>query len=430
MGDWPYSRAAYSQAPLVRAVVLFCLAGIAACHEPDQTVQLTFWALGREGAQVAPLLESFEAAHPGIQVSLQQIPWSAAYEKLVTAYVGGQLPDVAQIGNSWLPQFAALQALVELTPWVVRDRLDTADYFSGIWATNRLPQGLYGLPWYVDTRVLFYRTDLLKQAGYAIMPQTWAGWERLLHRLVAPPVNARFALALLPDWSPVVILGLQQGATLLGGNGRYGNFRDERFRRALAFYVHLVDARLVPRSGATQLGNLYHEFAQGQLAMFWSGPWSVGELRARLPDSLALRWATAPLPGPEGPGVSLAGGSSLVIFRNTRNLEAAWALVRFWAQPEVQLQFYRLTGNLPPRRSVWQQAILQRDQQLEGFWQQLERIEPLPAVPEWEAIAARIHYYAEATASGLLGLDEALARLDQEVDRILEKRRRIATVPR
>lgn len=424
MSDYPSGHVAYSQVAWW-VVAFWGLMGAAACHTPKQTETLTFWAFGREGAQVAPLLEAFEATHPGIQVKLQQIPWSAAYEKLVTAYVGGQLPDVAQMGNSWLSQFVTLHALVELTPWIVRDRLDTADYFSGIWKTNRLSKGIYGLPWYVDTRVLFYRTDLLKQAGYATVPQTWAEWERLLHRLVAPPVNARFALALLPDWSPVVILGLQQGATLLGGNRRYGNFRDERFRRALAFYVRLVNARLVPHAEATQLGNLYQEFAQGQLAMFWSGPWSVGVLRAWLPDSLSRLWTTAPLPGPEGPGVSLAGGSSLVIFRNTRNPEAAWALVRFFAQPEVQLQFYLLTGNLPPRRSVWQQEILQRDEQLAGFGQQLERIQPLPAVPEWEAIAARIYYYAEATARGLLGLDEALARLDQEVDRILEKRRRI-----
>ena len=48
------------------------------------------------------------------------------------------------------------------------------DYFGGIWDTNRVGTALYGVPWYVDTRLLFYRRDLLAQAGYNAPPRSWA----------------------------------------------------------------------------------------------------------------------------------------------------------------------------------------------------------------------------------------------------------------
>ena len=56
---------------------------------------VSFWALGREGEVVAELLPEFERAHPGIRVEVQQIPWTAAHEKLLTAFVGDATPDLA-----------------------------------------------------------------------------------------------------------------------------------------------------------------------------------------------------------------------------------------------------------------------------------------------------------------------------------------------
>ena len=59
----------------------------------------------------------------------------------------------------------------------------------------------------------------------------------------------------------------------------------------------------------------------------------------------------------------------------------------------------------------------------EAFRLQLERVRPTPKVPEWERIADRITRYAESAVRAELGIDEALAALDRDVDEILEKRR-------
>src|SRR3546814_7916793 len=51
-------------------------------------------------------------------------------------------------------------------------------YFEGVWASNLIDGHLYGVPWYVDTRLLFYRRDILKRAGFDAPPVTWAEWRR------------------------------------------------------------------------------------------------------------------------------------------------------------------------------------------------------------------------------------------------------------
>src|SRR3954466_16213390 len=90
---------------------------MAACAaRASDPMVLKFWAMGREGEVVAELTRGFEASHPGIRVKVQQLPWQGAHEKLLTAFVGDATPDLAQMGNTWIPEFAALGALSALDP--------------------------------------------------------------------------------------------------------------------------------------------------------------------------------------------------------------------------------------------------------------------------------------------------------------------------
>src|SRR3546814_242826 len=80
----------------------------------DSRETVTFWVMGFEGQQVARLLPEFERRNPGIHVDLQQMPVLSAHEKLLTAFAGDSLPDVTPLGNTWIPEFALLDALAPL----------------------------------------------------------------------------------------------------------------------------------------------------------------------------------------------------------------------------------------------------------------------------------------------------------------------------
>ena len=161
--------------------------------------------------------------------------------------------------------------------------------------------------------------------------------------------------------------------------------------------------------------------------MVITGPWNLSEFRNRMPPEVQDRWATAPLPPPEEgmpyPGASLAGGSSLVLFRSSRSPEATWKWMEYLSEPAQQARFYELSGDLPARRSAWKLAGLASNPRAAPFLAQLERAAPTPKVPEWERIATRVAECAEQVMRGGRDLDSALADLDADVDRILEKRR-------
>ena len=161
--------------------------------------------------------------------------------------------------------------------------------------------------------------------------------------------------------------------------------------------------------------------------MVVTGPWNLGEFRRRLPPDMQDRWSTAPLPAPDAesgyPGLSLAGGSSLVVLRGAADNDGAWRLLEFLSEPAQQARFYELSGDLPARRSAWPLTDLDQDPRAAAFRQQLDAVVSMPKVPEWEQIATRVAARAEEVIRGARSLDSALAALDAEVDRILEKRR-------
>jgi multiple sugar transport system substrate-binding protein len=129
------------------------------------------------------------------------------------------------------------------------------------------------------------------------------------------------------------------------------------------------------------------------------------------------------MPGPDGPGFSTAGGSSLVIFRRSPRKLAAWQLIEFLSEPTTMQRFHALTGNLPPRRSAWRAPELAADLPSRAFARQLERVRAAPKIPEWERIFQEMQLAAERVVQRTQTIDAATTQLDAWVDALLEKRR-------
>jgi multiple sugar transport system substrate-binding protein len=409
---------------LVVRVAVLLLAGLAAGCGERAAEPLRFWAMGREAEVVAELVPEFER-ETGIEVDIQQIPWTAAHEKLLTAFAADALPDVCQLGNTWLPEFAALGVLEPLQPFVdASEVVDPADFFPGVWQTSVIDGELVGIPWYVDTRLLFYRKDLLREAGVARPPRTWAEWEQAMAAVKAHVGPDRYAI-LMPvnEFEQLLSFALQQDDPLLRDHDTRGNFQSPGFRRALAFYANMFEQRWAPKMSETQISNVWDEFFNGFYTFYISGPWNIREFRKRQPPALAGEWGTAPLPGLDGPGAGIAGGTSLVIFRGSPRQREAWKLIEFLSRPDIQQRFHAMIGDLPPRRSAWEHPSLVQDELARAFRDQLERVRPTPQVLEWERIAQEMRITSERVVRGGQPQDQALRELDQRVDAILEKRR-------
>lgn len=405
-------------------VLLIAVVAVAAgCRPRDERTTIRFWAMGREAEVVGELVADFEREHPDLRVEVQQIPWSAAHEKLLTAYAADALPDLCQLGNTWVPEFAELRALEPLQPYIEASATVRADdYFPGIWETNVVDGSLYGVPWYADTRLLFYRKDLLAAAGYGHPPRSWDEWREMMAAVRKRGGDGHYAILLpLNEFEQLLSLALQQDDPLLR-DGR-GNFESQGFRRALGFYGSMFERDWAPPMSETQISNVWDEFFNGMFVFYVSGPWNIREFRQRAPDALKDAWGTAPLPGPDGPGAGIAGGTSLVLFRTSPRKRAAWAFVEYLSRPDVQQRFHAEIGDLPPRRSTWEHLALRQDPYAAAFRDQLERVKSTPKVLEWERIAQEMRLTSERVVRGGQSQDAALRELNRRVDDILEKRR-------
>jgi multiple sugar transport system substrate-binding protein len=406
------------------AVLALCLAACSGAPREPRT-ELQFWAMGREGEVVRQLLPEFERRHPGVTVKVQNLAWTAAHAKLLTAFAADALPDVFQLGNTWLPEFAQLGALQPLDARVAASsEVRADDYFPGIWDTNRIGGALFGVPWYIDTRLLYYRSDVLAKLGYDHPPRDWDEWRAMMAAIKRDVGPSRYAILLpLNEFEPQLALLLQQDDAPLREDGRYGNFASAGGQRALGFYAEMFARGWAPPVTNTQISNVWVEFGRGYYAFYVSGPWNIAEFKKRLPPELKDVWSTAPLPGPDGPGASIAGGSSLVMGRRSEHGDLAWALIEYLSEPSVQREFHRLLGDLPPRRSSWDDAALAGDKYAAAYREQLERVKPTPKVPEWEQIAQELRVVSERLVHGEFDVAGAARELDARADAILEKRR-------
>ncbi|MGH8033259.1 MAG: sugar ABC transporter substrate-binding protein [Luteimonas sp.] len=426
IGVSPRAIAAFAQR-MRSAWLLLCLSLVTAscARGADSRETVRFWVMGYEGEVVAQLLPEFERRHPGIRIDLQQLPVLSAHEKLLTAFAGDSLPDVVPLGNTWIPEFAALGALEPLDDKIAATLgFDAADFYPGAWDAGVVDGKVLAVPWYSETRLPFYRVDLLRKAGIDTPPVDWQQWRTALAALKREAGPSRYAIYLpLNEPEPLLNLAIQQREPLLREEGRYGNFRSAGFKRTLAFYKTIFDNRWAPAVSNTAISNVWDEFGNGYYAFFVNGPWNIAKLKERLPASRSASWMTMPLPGPDGPGASVAGGTNFVIFRNSRHKVAAWKLITYLASPDVQVKMHGLTGNLPSRRSPWNAPSLANDRYARAFRVQLERALPTPKVPEWERIAIEMKLIGEQVASNGMSVDDAAAELDRRTDAILEKRR-------
>ena len=405
------------------------LSGISCSNYSSDKIQINFWTMGAEAEHVQKLTKQFEKLNPNIIVKVQAIPWTAAHEKLITAYASETTPDIVQMGNTWIPEFVALNSLDSLDSFVDQSKVvQSKKFFPGIWQTNIIDNKLYGIPWYVDTRVLFYRTDILKRVGYSEPPKNWNQLydvSKKIKKLYGTEQKYSFFIP-TNEWAPFIIFGMQAGADLLKNDNSLGDFSEDKFQIAFSYLMKFYKEKLAPVD-MTEVSNVFQAFASGFFAMYITGPWNVAEFKNRLPKELQNDWMTAPLPAFDNqkyPGISLAGGSSLSMFKSCKHKKEAWKLIEYLSEKSNQVEFYHLSTDLPSVIDAWQDSTLKDDKYLKAFYEQLQNVIPTPKVPEWEQIvSAKVQQYAEYGAREIVSPTAALKMLDHDVDKILEKRR-------
>ncbi|MBL0348934.1 MAG: extracellular solute-binding protein [Elusimicrobia bacterium] len=346
---------------------------------------LVVWAMGEEGKKIALMARRFEAAHPGVTVETQAIPWEAAHAKLLTAVVGGIPPDVSQVGTTWMAEFATMDALEPLDARAALSATARPEaFFPGSLQTCRVDGALFGVPWYVDTRVLFYRKDLLASVGYPAAPSTWEELTAAARKLSTRRTSdgrRGYGISLgARSWADLLMTVWQNGGDPLRPTS-------PAFYGAVQHYIGFFRENLTPTKEAADV-DLFHAFKTGYLPMFVSGPWMLELIRKELPE-LDGRWGVSMLPGKKS-RTSFVGGSNLVVFKASKQKERAWQFLEFMSDPANQVEWMKITTDLPSVQVAWRDPYFNDKPLVQVFGRQLFDTASPPTVAEWEQIASAI----------------------------------------
>lgn len=336
------------------------------------------WAMGTEGEELDSFAKAFVKENPDVDIKVTAIPWDAAHDKIATAIAGGQTPDVTMVGTTWMGEFAATGAL-DPTP----ELINSDQFFEGAWGTTDVGGTNYGMPWYVETRVLYYRTDMASEP-----PTDWAGLTAMAKDIQA--AGAEWGITLQAGqtgaWQTFMPFAWQAGAQMTNEDATEFTIDSPEFVSALAYYQSFFTDGLAPKElpdGALEPG-----FMDGSIGSFVSGPWHVGILEDTDKAGMA-DVALTPLPA----GVvnaSFIGGANLAVFKDSENRDAAWKFVEWLGRPEVQVEWYKVVNDLPSVASAWDDPAIADDEYLGVFGTALETAVAPPSSPNWEEVASVI----------------------------------------
>lgn len=375
--------------------------------EVGGTIQV--WAMGTEGENLDVLAEDFMAEHEGVTVEVTPVPWDAAHDRIANAIAAQQVPDVSMIGTTWMGEFATLGAL-DPTP----GSIDPGAFFEGAWDTTVVNGTSYAVPWYVETRLVYYRTDLAEEGGASDPPGSWDELKQLAQAMA--DAGARYGINLQPggtgSWQTWMPFFWQAGGEIMDGEGNF-TLDSEACVESLTFYDSFFEEGLTAPAAADV--PVEGQFANGDVGSFISGPWMIGIVGEAGADPET--WTVAHQPTEEA-GTSFVGGSNLAVFADSDNKATAWAFIEYLSQPEVQVKWYETVSDLPAVQAGWDDPALADDELLSAFGEQLQDAKAPPAIATWEQVAAAIDSQIEQVTVGDQTPEAACSAMQEEATSI------------
>jgi multiple sugar transport system substrate-binding protein len=376
------------------------------------TGTITVWAMGAEGENLPKLAKEFEAANPGAKVNVTAIPWDAAYQKFTTAITAGTTPDAAMVGTTWMGEFAGNDALDPTPP-----SIDKSAFFDGAQKTTEVNGTSFGVPWYVETRLVYYRTDLAKKAGFDKAPTDWQGLKSMA-KAMQTKAGAKYGMGFqaggVGSWQSIMPFAWSDDADLTKDGGKAYNFDSPQVLEAVKYYQSYfndgISDKAAPATPTTE-----PDFKSGRVPMFVSGPWMMSAV-----EKVGVKkdqYDVMPIPA-KTKSSSFVGGSDLVVFKKSKQRDTAWKFVQWLSDPKTQVKWYQASTDLPAVKSAWQDPALTADKKLATFGKQLETAQAPPSFPTWEQVVASFDTEMEKVTKKGADPAAALKTVQQQADSI------------
>lgn len=422
-------------ARVLAVVLLLLLAGCSSGGERDDgRITLRFQSLAWQQESVEAnkeLVKEWNATHPDVQVEYVQGSWDGVHDQLLTSFEGGEAPDVIHDASDDLADFAYGGYLADLTD-LLSERLK-ADIPRRTWETTTFGDGVYGVPFLQEPRVLVANATWLKDAGVRVptpeKPWTWDEFRAVTEKLSG---DGKYGVAwpLKEPVSATLNLSLSSGGRMFqrDADGKV----EIRFDDADAVVPRTVHDQVnTDRSAA---GSTLGMGGSDTLPGFFGGRYAMVPLgfsyRQQIVQQAPKGFDWQVLPAPAGAD-GLAQGVSpqtLSIAEDSPHRRQAAAFIDFLLRPENMVRLALGDWMLPTGTEALEDPALRTRKHDWATGTALAahlRSAPAQSVrgyPEWKdkvATPALQEYY-----SGAIDLDELRERLEEDGNLVLARYQR------
>jgi multiple sugar transport system substrate-binding protein len=410
------------------------LLGVAGCarQESKGLVRLVF-SHGEDSEVLRDQIQRFNQRNKGaIEVALRLAPADTDqyFEKLRIEFQAGEAEaDIISGDVIWPAQFAAKGWISDLSDLFTADL--RASYLPATVDSNTYEGRIYGVPWFTDAGLLYYRQDLLEQAGFSDTPKTWDEMKEMVAK-VRRDRGTRYGFVFQgSEYEGGVVNGLEfiwnSGGGVLAPHGI-----DKVIVAAPEAVAGLKTARgMVTGRVAPGAVPSYKEYES--YTVFLNGDavfmrnWPNVYARAADPSLSKVeqeRIGVAPLPvaHPESSAHSGLGGWNLMVNTASEKTEAAWAFIRYLSAPEQQKERALKGGYLPTRKDCYEDGeILSRVPVIELGREAIRDVRSRPVTPLYHDMSLAMAEQFHASLAGMVAPERAAATLQERLQEILER---------
>ena len=341
-------------------------------------------------------IAGFEKENEGVKVEIVSVGWDELNSKIVSLYQAGDAPDIMLTGSRTLTQLADLGVAADLDAYITDDFKEKR--VESVLNTGKVNGKQYGIPMAFSSRALYYRSDLIDKA-----PTTW---DELFN--TAKEVKTKnsdiYGFAIPTDITSgtdeLLNFVYQNNGALVNDKGEY----------TLEYLKKFNDEGLVPDVVSTARADQAKLFANGNLAMFVSGPWEKETLDAATDKA---PYKVAPLPEGAKKAETLVT-DSYVISSISKNPELAWKFVEFMGQIEYQRPVSEAFGWFPILKEEFNDERF-KTEFMQAFAASIEYGISEPQVKDWDTFNKTFLTAVQKAVTGQMGAKEALDEAGKEL---------------
>ena len=349
----PTAAAASAAAAPPSAAAPSAAASDAGYTGPEATITYSIWGDPQEIKSQQAIVDAFHVANPKITVKVTVSDWEPYWDKLQTSIAGGDAPDVFAMDGPLFPDYQTRDVLLDLKPFIDRDGYDLGQLADQAVADFTTPDGQFGLPRDLNVVALYYNKKMFDAAGIPYPDDTW-DWAKLAD--VAKKLTIKGADGKVSQWGFYTEstdmenywseLVWQNGGDIISADHKSSLVGSDQAAAGIQVLQDLIwKDKVMPDASITDA--LGDAFEQGQAAMESNGSWLVATHQAA-----GLDFGIAPLPkGPAGQATSI-NPTGAVVYKNTKNADAAWTFVKYLASPPAQTMIMQLKASLPANKEV------------------------------------------------------------------------------